>query len=101
MADAVDRYTKLLNEKLSLAVKNNSESFKKATAHIFSSLNGGGVWHLFGTGHSSMAVQEAFHRAGGLIPVNPWLEEYLMPQAGPSRNGPMENLSGLAQVIFD
>jgi uncharacterized phosphosugar-binding protein len=101
MTESVDRYTKLLNEKLSLAVKNNSESFKKASAEIFRSIEGGGVWHLFGTGHSSMAVQEAFHRAGGLIPVNPWLEEYLMPQAGPSRNGPMEKLTGLSQVIFD
>lgn len=68
---------------------------------IFGSLSAGGVWHLFGAGHSHMAVEEAFHRAGGLIPVNPWLEEYLMPHAGPRRNGPMERLSGLAPIIFD
>jgi uncharacterized phosphosugar-binding protein len=101
MADFVDHYAKLLNEKLSLALRNNSESFKKATLEIFKSINSGGVWHLFGTGHSTMAVQEAFHRAGGLIPVNPWLEEYLMPQAGPLRNGAMEKLSGLSLIIFD
>ncbi len=101
MTKTVDLYTKVLQDKLSQAIKNNSESFKKATAAIFKSIESGGVWHLFGTGHSSMAVQEAFHRAGGLIPVNPWLEEYLMPQAGPTRNGSMEKLSGLSQVIFD
>ncbi len=97
----VERYGEVLSEKLSQVLAKNSKSFSESAAEIYKSLSSGGVWHLFGTGHSSMVVQEAFHRAGGLIPVNPWLEEYLMPQAGPSRNGPLEKLSGLAQVIFD
>lgn len=98
---SVDAYTKLAIEKLNQLKAKNALSFPKAALEIFKSLENGGVWHLFGTGHSSMAVQEAFHRAGGLVPVNPWLEDYIMPQAGPRRNGPMEKLSGLAQVIFD
>lgn len=68
---------------------------------VFSSLVQGGVWNIFGAGHSHMVVEEAFHRAGGLIPINPFLEEYLMPHASPARNGPMERLSGLAKIIFD
>ncbi len=68
---------------------------------VFESMKGGGVLHLFGAGHSHMVVEEAFHRAGGLIPVNAMLEEYLMPHATPSRNGPLERLPGLAKVIAD
>jgi uncharacterized phosphosugar-binding protein len=34
----------------------------------------GGVAHVFGSGHSHMIAEEAFYRAGGLIPVNPILD---------------------------
>lgn len=78
-----------------------NDVISEGATQIFESLKNDGVWHLFGAGHSHMAVEEAFHRAGGLIPVNPWLETYLMPHAGPSRNGPMERLSGVAEVIFN
>jgi uncharacterized phosphosugar-binding protein len=97
----VGLYGELTLKKIADLQKSQSENLQKASKTIFDSLSKSGVWHLFGTGHSSIVVQEAFHRAGGLVPVNPWLEEYLMPQAGPRRNGPMEKLSGLNQVIFD
>lgn len=96
----LDVYTNVVCEKIK-SLGQNAEALQRAAKEIFKSLGSGGVWHVFATGHSTIAVQEAFHRAGGLIPVNPWLEEYLMPQAGPSRNGAFEKLTGMAQVIFD
>ena len=82
------------------------EVLEKSANVIFESLNARdpmstSVWHIFGAGHSHMAAEEAFHRAGGLIPISAWLEDYLMPHGGPSRNGPLERLSGIAQVIFN
>ncbi|HWI48819.1 MAG TPA: SIS domain-containing protein [Rummeliibacillus sp.] len=41
-----------------------------------------GILQLFGCGHSSLLVQEAFFRAGGLVPVRPILIEPLMLHKG-------------------
>ncbi|HEX4923563.1 MAG TPA: SIS domain-containing protein [Bdellovibrionales bacterium] len=82
-------------------VRSQQAVMDKIATKIFESLNNGGVFHVFGTGHAHMIAEELFHRAGGLIPVNAMLEEYLMPHMGPSRTGPMERLSGLANIIFD
>src|ERR1035438_10310379 len=98
---AVEKYTSEVVSKIQNIAATQNQIIEKVSRKIFESLDGGGVWHLFGAGHSHMAVEEAFHRAGGLVPVNPWLEEYLMPHAGPSRNGPLERLSGLGKIIFD
>ena len=98
---AAKTYADIVISKLSKIVESQSGPLEAVSEKIYESLLKNHIWHLFGAGHSHMAVEEAFHRAGGLIPVNPWLESYLMPHAGPSRNGPLERLSGLAQIIFD
>jgi uncharacterized phosphosugar-binding protein len=100
-------YASVLVQKILELEVRESEALDLAAAKIFESLKAidggavGRVWHLFGSGHSHMAVEEAFHRAGGLIQVNPWLEEYMMPHMGPRRSGGLERLSGVAQIIFD
>ena len=43
----------------------------------------GGVWHLFGTGHSHFIGEEVYYRAGGLVPVNAILFPALMQHEGP------------------
>jgi uncharacterized phosphosugar-binding protein len=98
---SAQNYTEIIVSKIENILRSQKAALDQAAQKIYESLKGGAVWHLFGAGHSHMVVEEAFHRAGGLIPVNPWLEEYLMPHASPLRNGPLERLSGLAQVIFD
>lgn len=40
---------------------------------IASSIEQGGVLHLFGSGHSHMVAEDTFHRAGGLACVNAML----------------------------
>ena len=94
-------YASIVAQKILDLESREAEKFDEASLRIFESLKGGGVWNIFGSGHSHMAAEEAFHRAGGLIQVNPWLEEYLMPHMGPTRSGGFERLTGIAQVIFD
>ena len=101
MSKASQNYLELVSQKILALEKAQNKNLNDISKKIFESIESGGVWNLFGSGHSHMAVEEAFHRAGGLIPINPMLEEYLMPHAGPSRNGPMERMPGLAQIIFD
>jgi uncharacterized phosphosugar-binding protein len=67
---------------------------------IFENLSQGGVLHVFGAGHSHQIAEEMFHRAGGLVPVNGWLEEYMMPHVGPTQAGGLERLAGVSDVII-
>ena len=53
------------------------ESVRQAGALVAESIGSGGIVHLFGSGHSSLLVQEVFYRAGGLIAINPVLDPRL------------------------
>lgn len=59
----------------------------------------GGLVHVFGAGHSHMAAEEAFFRAGGLVPVNAVLVEWLMLHQGVRRASLLERQPGLGELI--
>ena len=64
-------------------------------------LEGGGVIHAFGTGHSHMLAEELFYRAGGLVRVRPLLFDGLMLHAGALLSTSLERLPGLASALLD
>ncbi len=68
---------------------------------IFSSLTADGVLHIFGSGHSHLVAEEAFHRAGGLVPVNPMTELFLSPLTPPKKSGRLERVSGIAAILLE
>ncbi len=72
-----------------------------AAQAVFLSLKEGGVLNVFATGHSSLVAQEAFHRAGGLVPVNPILEPFLSPLISPRKSGGLEKIAEIAAVLMD
>lgn len=76
-------------------------SIKEAGRLCSAALKGGGLIHVFGTGHSHMLAEEVFVRAGGLLPVNAILVGDLMLHEGGLRSGPMEKVPGLAEVLLD
>lgn len=55
---------------------------------------GGGLVHLFGTGHSSLAVQDTWPRIGGYVGWNPIVE------LGLAQFAPTIGVNGLLQAIF-
>ena len=59
----------------------------------------GGLVHVFGAGHSHIAAEEAFHRAGGLVPVNAVLVDWLMVHQGSRRATLLERQPGLGELI--
>jgi uncharacterized phosphosugar-binding protein len=77
-----------------------TDKLEKVSKRIYDAIKGGGVLHVFGSGHSNMVTEEFFHRAGGLIPVNPIFEPMLMPSAGPRKTGPLERMAGVGKIIF-
>ncbi|MBZ0169386.1 hypothetical protein MELA_00688 [Candidatus Methylomirabilis lanthanidiphila] len=77
------------------------ETIDRAADLIFSSLAVDGVLHVFGSGHSQLVAEEAFHRAGGLVPVNPMTEPFLSPLTSPKKSGQLERVSGIAAILLD
>lgn len=81
--------------------KTQLEAIGRAADIAAAAIRGGGRLHLFGTGHSHIIAEEAFYRAGGLVPVNAVLEPALMLHEGPFKSTAMERLEGYAQIILD
>jgi uncharacterized phosphosugar-binding protein len=73
----------------------------QAASMIAESLVAGGVWHVFGTGHSHAIAEELYYRAGGLVPVNAILFPALMQHDGPVTSTRLERLPGLARIVLD
>ncbi|MBI4572659.1 MAG: SIS domain-containing protein [candidate division NC10 bacterium] len=82
-------------------MRSQAESLERAAQAIFESLRADGVFHVFGSGHSHALAEEAYHRAGGLVPVNAIQEVFLTPLTPPSMSGQLERVSGLAKIILD
>ena len=73
----------------------------QAAEWLTQSLVGGGIWHVFGTGHSHIGAEELYFRAGGLAPINPILFPSLMQHEGPATSTKLERMPGLARVILE
>lgn len=93
----LDAAIALLNEILDT----QQEAIQEAGRLCADAIAGGGLIHVFGTGHSHMLAEELYDRAGGLLSVNPILVGDLMLHEGGLRSGPLERLPGLAEVILD
>ena len=60
-----------------------------------------GIIYVFGCGHSHIAGEDLFFRAGGLAPVCAVLDADLMLHEGAEKSSCMERISGIAKPIFD
>ena len=66
-----DLYVSRLAALMEKASKANAESFDKAAGRFADSLAGGGLIHLYGSGHSVLPCQEIFPRYGSYVGFNP------------------------------
>jgi len=82
-------------------MRSQADSLERAAQAAFESLQADGVFHVFGSGHSHALAEEAYHRAGGLVPVNAIQEAFLTPLTPPSTSGQLERVSGLARIILE
>jgi uncharacterized phosphosugar-binding protein len=97
MADETLDYLAEVRTRLD-ALEKDADAIMLAARWCADTVMSGGLIHVFGAGHSHMAAEEAFHRAGGLVPVNAVLVEWLMVHSG-RRAASLERLPGLGEPI--
>ncbi len=95
----VDVYLERLVELLERFRNAQREPLRQAADLIAARLAGGGVLHLFGTGHSHMIAEEVFYRAGGLAAVNAMLDTTVVLSGGAARSTETERTPGAAAQI--
>jgi uncharacterized phosphosugar-binding protein len=96
-----NRYHDTVIEQLQAIATSQAEPLERAAQAVFATLRDDGVLHVFGSGHSHSLAEEAFHRAGGLVPVNAIHEIFLTPLTRPELSAQLERLPGLATLILD
>ncbi len=94
-------YYQTIMQLIAAIMGSQAENLEQAAQAIFQSLRADGVLHVFGSGHSQALVVEAYHRAGGLVPVNAIQEVCLTPLTSPGLSGRLERIPGLAKIILD
>ncbi|MER2172284.1 MAG: SIS domain-containing protein [Psychrobacillus psychrodurans] len=67
---------------LEKVAQQENENIENASKLIAERIKKGGILQLFGCGHSHLLAQEAYYRAGGLVPVAPINIEPLMLHKG-------------------
>ncbi len=77
MIRAYHRYAHALTDLIEQVMETQAPTIETAAGWMADSIRGGGVIHLFGSGHAHMAAEEVFHRAGSLMPCNPILDPNL------------------------
>ncbi|MFJ7827789.1 sugar isomerase domain-containing protein [Psychrobacillus sp. NPDC096623] len=75
-------YWKEINTLLEQVAEHEKENIAIASKLIAERIKKGGILQLFGCGHSHLLAQEAYYRAGGLVPVAPITLEPLMLHKG-------------------
>ena len=94
-------YIKNLQENISKMAESEHGVIVEVAEAVAKSVMGGGLLHMFGCGHSHLAVSEGFYRAGGFVPVNPIYETSAMLHEGAVKSSMVERMSGYAVHILD
>lgn len=94
-------YYEVVRDLLARAETTQAAALDAAAEAGAAAIAAGRLLHVFGCGHSASVAAEAFHRAGGLVPVNAILEPFLSPFAPPRQAGALERLPGLAAALLD
>jgi uncharacterized phosphosugar-binding protein len=90
-----DRLRILIDE-----VEAQGPQIEAAAELMATSIEAGGIVHVFGSGHSHMMAEEVFYRAGGLWAFNAMLDINLT-SFGTLRAGMVERTEGYARVVLE
>jgi len=95
-----ERYIDLVAGKLNDLAHSQMERIGEGARAMAATMMANRLIHVFGTGHSHMLAEEMFYRAGGLVQVNPILDDGLMLHRDAVSSTDLERLEGYAAVLF-
>jgi uncharacterized phosphosugar-binding protein len=100
--DPLESYYAGVLEALERVRAEETEKIREAGRLIGDRLAQGRLLHVFGTGgHSYIAGEEVFYRAGGLVPVNAILDPGVSLAPGAIRSTFVERTPGYAKAVLD
>ncbi len=77
------------------------DNLQKAAEVLAAQIEQDKLIHVIGPGgHSNLGTQEIFFRAGGLMHINPILDEGTLLTNGALRSMAMERLAGYGRIVF-
>ena len=94
-------YTNILIHLMNKIENEEKDNITKAVSIFVETIKNNKIIHTFGTGHSHMIGIEMFARAGGLANINAILDPDAITSNGARRSALIEQLSGLADIIYD
>lgn len=98
--NATHRYLENLILMLERLRNNENNGIEDAAKIVARTIESKGVVHVFGTGHSHMLAEELFYRAGGLVQINPILDDRLMLHKSAHMSTQYERQPGLAAELI-
>lgn len=100
--DPLESYYNGVIESLGRVRAEETDKIRQAGRLVGESLAQGRLLHVFGTGgHSYIAGEEIFYRAGGLVPVNAILDPGVSLAEGAIRSTKVERTPGYAKAVLD
>ena len=94
-------YAFKINSILKKIVKEEGKKFIQCAKIIENSYKKGGQLYIFGTGHSRLLGEEAFHRAGGFAAACPIRDDNLSFQKGAKKATQLERTPLIAKKALD
>lgn len=99
--DAVD-YLQSVQELLAQVAREEREHIEQAAQLVSQAVQGGRTIYGFGASHSSLVVEDAYYRAGGLVLFHVlFAPGMVLTERPPTRTSRMEQLSGVARIVLD
>jgi uncharacterized phosphosugar-binding protein len=98
---AFKTYIEQIHELLDRIGSEQAAAIGMAGAMVAETLKQSGIIHTFGTGHSHMIAEEAFFRAGGLVPVNAILDGRIAFLDGALESTRAEREEGYARSLIE
>jgi uncharacterized phosphosugar-binding protein len=83
------------------AIDSQHENLAKAAELVLDAVNGDGIVHAAGAGHSLAMVCETFYRAGGLAAVRPMWDPEVLPLTGALRSSAAERVPGRGRALVE
>jgi uncharacterized phosphosugar-binding protein len=102
MIDVMKAYLDIVTGHLARLEKTQHEALVKAAQIMAGRIAADHPVFVFGPGgHSNLGTQEIFFRAGGLMHINPILDEGTLLSSGALRSMAMERLPGYGRIVME